>query len=361
MKSLYIFLLLLLSSSLFSQDEILPGLEGQQLIDALVRDYKPDTVLSYGPARDSLFANVYAENDTLECQYTGLKVYLDPTQDPTQFVFKNGTDLGINTEHIWPQSKGARNEPPKSDMHHLYPTRVDVNGDRGSLPFAEVNDNSTNIWYGFDRKQSSIPSTNRDAWSEVGNSTFEPRESIKGNVARAMFYFYTMYRAEADAQDNQYFGIQRRTFCEWHFDDQTDFKEYQRSQRIATYQDDKANPFVLDCTLAFRTYCSDVSGTCLTNLEETPILVTAFDAYPNPFQNTLSINYELPHSGVIELSVYNLLGQQVETLAQGFQTAGTYELEWIPSGDKNNQFYFLHLVIERDGQQQRIIHKIIAR
>jgi hypothetical protein len=47
--------------------------------------------------------------------------------------------------------------------------------------------------------------------------------------------------------------------------------------------------------------------------------------FPNPFNATTIISYELYKSGDIELAVYNLSGQKVLTLCKGFQTAGVYQ------------------------------------
>ncbi|MCU0347379.1 MAG: endonuclease, partial [Saprospiraceae bacterium] len=185
---------LLKTSALAQYQPVFPGLDGQALLDKLVSDYKAPVLLSQSFARDTLFARVYAWQDTLTCVYTGYKIYLNPNDDPTQAAF----DKGINTEHTFPQSLGAMNQA-EGDMHHLYPTREDVNGDRGNLPFAEIPDNQTEDWYYLGQEISSIPTSNIDKYSERGNGRFEPREDHKGNVARAMFYFYTMYKGQADA------------------------------------------------------------------------------------------------------------------------------------------------------------------
>ena len=58
--------------------------------------------------------------------------------------------------------------------------------------------------------------------------------------------------------------------------------------------------------------------------------------YPNPFNPATRISFSLPNGSFVKLSVYNILGQQIEVLVNGFRNAGTYELIWdasnLPSG-----------------------------
>jgi hypothetical protein len=54
--------------------------------------------------------------------------------------------------------------------------------------------------------------------------------------------------------------------------------------------------------------------------------------YPNPFNPKTIINYEIPITNYVDLSIYNLLGQKVATLVDEEQNAGTYQVEWDASG-----------------------------
>jgi flagellar hook assembly protein FlgD len=53
-----------------------------------------------------------------------------------------------------------------------------------------------------------------------------------------------------------------------------------------------------------------------------------YDAYPNPFNPTTTIAYELTNAGDVRLEVINLLGQRVSTLVDEFQQAGRHEVIW---------------------------------
>jgi hypothetical protein len=54
--------------------------------------------------------------------------------------------------------------------------------------------------------------------------------------------------------------------------------------------------------------------------------------FPNPFNPTTIINYELPITNYTELNIYNLLGQRVATLVSEKQEAGQHQVEWDASG-----------------------------
>lgn len=238
----------------FVQQDIFPDKKGQELLNMVVNQYKPNTVLTYNEARDQLWRATAAHNhDSLRCVYTGFAIYLTPaTSDPSEEAYQKG----INCEHTWPQSLGAEGNA-KSDMHHLYPTRIDVNSARGNLPFSDIPDHQTQYWYRLNYKLSNIPSSSIDEYSEINNSWFEPREDHKGNVARAMIYFYTMYKSQANTD---FFNKQLSTFYKWHYQDPVDDEELWRCNFIASKQENKPNPFILDSTLLRRAYFPQYKG-----------------------------------------------------------------------------------------------------
>lgn len=245
----------LMCSAALSRAQILyPSLQGDDLLLAIQQDYTPNLPLSYAQARDTLYANIDVQADSIHAIYTDFSVYLPSNQDPTAALFA----AGINTEHIYPQARGATDgTPPHRNMHHLAPARVDVNQARGNLHFAEIPDNQTDTWYREGVSQSTIPTINIDEYSEVTNTAFEPRESVKGDVARAVFYIHAIYRDQVESVDPVFFEVQRADLCAWHYMDPADDVEKARSQQIAQYQEGKENPFVIDCSVAERIYCTE--------------------------------------------------------------------------------------------------------
>jgi hypothetical protein len=62
--------------------------------------------------------------------------------------------------------------------------------------------------------------------------------------------------------------------------------------------------------------------------------------YPNPFNPRTTINYELPSTLVVDLSVYNLLGQRVARLINERQEAGYHQAEWDASGISSGVYFY---------------------
>ncbi len=349
--------ILLNTSALAQYQPVFPSLDGQELLDSLVKYYKAPVLLSQAFARDTLFKRIYGYHDSLTCVYTGYRIYLDPTQDPTQAAF----DKDINTEHTFPQSLGAMNQA-EGDMHHLYPTRVDVNGDRGNLPFAEIPDSQTDDWYYLGQQVSNIPTSNINLYSERKPGFFEPREDHKGNVARAMFYFYTMYKAQADAANQDFFDSQRQTLCAWHILDPVNEPEWNRTWLIAKYQSGKPNPFVLDCTLPERCYCADFGTKCTPASTEEAAdnqSITLESIAPNPLHDEAVLRFTLPSAGRVRLAVFGAFGNKLDEVDLGWLPIGEQQATWHRPADLSGGICFFRLMIENDGQMASVIEKAI--
>jgi hypothetical protein len=244
-------ILFFLGSLPFGQDVIGEGLYEDELIDFLQGNYKTSTTLGYTNARDTMYLNIDRIDGQVKGVYTNYAVDLPATGvDPSTHLYENG----INCEHVWPQSMYAGSDPMKSDMHVLRPCKDNVNSSRGNNPYNEINDAQTNTWYWLSNQTSSPPSTNIDEYSESSGSNFEPREDRKGDIARTMFYFYTMY---SDVADDDFFEGQKEVLKTWHELDSADEEEIIRTWQIADYQEDKPNPFILDETLIERAYFYD--------------------------------------------------------------------------------------------------------
>jgi protocatechuate 3,4-dioxygenase beta subunit len=76
--------------------------------------------------------------------------------------------------------------------------------------------------------------------------------------------------------------------------------------------------------------------------------------YPNPFNPSTTIDYALNESGIVTLKVYNLLGQEVRTLVNGFQNAGSYHTTFNAQ-ELSSGIYFYRLRIQNNIQTRKMI------
>lgn len=288
----------------YKQIDIFPGDSSFQLINKLVQNYKPVTVLDYNHARVKMYTEIDNLHDSVSCIYSKHTLYLNPSStDPIGYLIKNGDPNGINCEHTFPQSKGAEFGNAKSDMHHLFPARAEVNEARSNFPFGEIQDDQTQVWFYKSQAQSKKPIQMIDEYSESIDGMFEPREDSKGNIARAVFYFFTMYELQAD---RSFFERMKPALCEWHIKDPVDSSEWERTHQIANYQDQRPNPFVLDCSLPKRTYCNNFSG-CQKNVANHDESIIQFTIEPNPFHDKIHI-IRNDINGDCEIEIFNLFG-----------------------------------------------------
>lgn len=79
------------------------------------------------------------------------------------------------------------------------------------------------------------------------------------------------------------------------------------------------------------------SGTATEGADEIPAKsITLYENFPEPFNASTTIQFELPSNSDIKLSVYNLLGQQVRLLADQIFAAGRHSIEWDAKDEFGN-------------------------
>lgn len=215
------------------------GLTGDALKAALHAIVKDHVVIPY-----SEVASVFTVTDA------------DPA-DPTkviQFYTGRPTTADFNKEHVWAKSHGGFDSDAYagySDVHALRPTRPDVNSVRWHLDFDEggtpYSDSGCNLADGL---------------------SFEPRDAVKGDVARALFYMAVRYEGDdppmpdlelvedipslLDAQglpnNDQHTSTPRigrlSTLLRWHVQDPPDDGERRRNDLVFERFQRNRNPFV---------------------------------------------------------------------------------------------------------------------
>lgn len=144
-----------------------------------------------------------------------------------------------NREHVWAKSHGdfGTSAGAGTDLHHLRPTDVSVNSARGSLDFDNGGDyhaEATECRY------------DKDSW--------EPRNSVKGDVARMLFYMAVRYEGDSGEVDLElnnnvnngkapYMG-KVSVLLAWHKLDPVDDFERNRNNIIYEKYQSNRNPFI---------------------------------------------------------------------------------------------------------------------
>ena len=82
------------------------------------------------------------------------------------------------------------------------------------------------------------------------------------------------------------------------------------------------------------------SLTGITAAESAPLTYALMQNFPNPFNPTTQINFDLPFEGQVSLVVYDLIGREVATLAAGFHTAGHHSVTWDASHQASGVYFY---------------------
>jgi endonuclease I len=145
-------------------------------------------------------------------------------------------DDSWNREHVRPKSHGfpSQGQLAHTDIHHLRLGDVTCNSDRGDLDFDE----------------SDFAHADCASWRDA--DSFEPRDAIKGDVARMLFYMDVRYACadgvpdlaliDQDSNSEPLLG-HLCTLLAWNSGDPVDDLERRRHQRIVETQGNR-NPFI---------------------------------------------------------------------------------------------------------------------
>jgi endonuclease I len=211
------------------------GKTGAALLAALDRIACRARVLGYDAARDSMYAYVEdPDNDDLLADvYVGRVATVNSRATAAAANF--------NTEHSWPQSKGAQNDPAMSDIHHLFPSDASANSERSNLPFGVVA--GTPAWTSPDPDGDGDVS--KRGFDGSGTTmVFEPRNAKKGDIARAILYFYVRYNSRRTPNFTLgNFNLEESTLIQWATNDPPDAFERQRNSLAFRAQGNR-NPFI---------------------------------------------------------------------------------------------------------------------
>jgi len=295
------------------------SLTGNSLLTGLRALISTNTYSSYDGAKVYLFQTLENTSGNVTCIYTG-QVY--------NVGYNYSGSTNPNTEHTYAQSwfSSPQTSIKKADLHHLFPSNMVVNSSRGNYPLYTVaNHASANVYY------NDTPWQSYRGNSYSGYTVFEPADETKGNIARALLYFYTRYNDPLTQQNVNMLPV----LVDWSNQDPPDTWEINRNQGVYSFQYNR-NPFVDHPEFVNRIW-GPVD-------EDDPLLPAVSELYlngvwPNPFVQdaTISLQSKAGRSG--KLSIYDIKGRRVKTMELNLQP-GNNELSWDGKDESGQRLFF---------------------
>jgi hypothetical protein len=302
----------------------------------------PHTVISYTNYKSTVMAQFEVRDTTLGrslvvCSYTGERKIFD---DPFDW-----TTVGYSREHSfchsWMPSYPADGNPAKpeySDQHNLYPVNQNqANSPRSNLPMNVITGN--------------VVFTYLDGKVGYNGSqlAYEPRDSQKGNSARAMFYMATAYNGISGLNWHLPTDQDQAILKLWHNADAPDNYEIARNEYIFSQQGNR-NPYVdsvqFACYVNFSNMSYIATGCGDLGINE-QLLQQNLVVFPVPATTEMYVQVNGTHINSYKITA--LSGQLVETksnLTADVLTlnttdfkAGTYFIEVVtPYGKVERKF-----------------------
>ncbi|MBT6870211.1 MAG: T9SS type A sorting domain-containing protein, partial [Candidatus Marinimicrobia bacterium] len=103
-------------------------------------------------------------------------------------------------------------------------------------------------------------------------------------------------------------------------------------------------------------HCDDCCSYTLTN--DANIIPSKFEIinlYPNPFNPQINIEYNLPTTSNVRVSIYNVKGQEVDRLVDSIQYTGFHSLTWVAT-EQNSGIYFVQITADTNIINQKVMY-----
>lgn len=315
------------------------GISGEQLKNTLNDIIKGHTQFSYSSSGTDVWDILkQTDKDTNNANniilfYTGWSV--DAAQE-----YNNGS--GWNREHIWSKSHGdfGTSRGPGTDVHHLRPSDISVNSAKNSRWF----DNCSTPYLDNGIYTGCFTSSENWVW--------QPRDEVKGDVARMIFYMATRYEGESGEPDLELIDYlpsdnntadpvyaKVSTLLEWHNSDPVDNGERNRNNIIYSDFQNNRNPFIDHPEFANLIWSNAVSVAVNKNK-------TQLNTYPNPIKNTFTIDIE---TDITQIAITDIYGKKVYKKDR-LKATKVIDLEGLKSG-----IYIVKVHTEKEVLSARIL------
>lgn len=303
-----------------------------QILVAQIPDGYYDTAVNYGGTDLKLRLNQIIDNH-IEFPYTSSETDVwdilketdkDPNNPNNVILIYSGVSMDgddrfnpFNTngwirEHVWAKSRGdfGTDIGPGTDVHALRPLDIVTNVNRNNRAFNSCTDCEI-----VEDQWGNDTGSKRD----INEYSFEPRDAVKGDVARMLFYMAVRYEGLDGYVDLEltetvlplgdntpFLGVQS-TLLQWHRDDPVDDFERNRNNVIYSYQQNR-NPFIDHPELAEYLWGNNTNDTWGNSLSIPEFEGNSIRLFPNPVQDILTLE-GLTNNTIV--SIYDALGKNI--------------------------------------------------
>ncbi len=318
------------------------NLSGNELKTALYNIIKGHKTFPYTASTTDVWDILKkTDQDTVDTSRVIL-LYTGWTRDAAK---EYDNENGWNREHVWAKSHGdfGTFEGPGTDVHALRPCDVSVNTARWNYDFAEGGE----IYVDPDGTTECRRTSN----------SWEPRDEVKGDVARMIFYMATRYEGENGEPDLEIVDYVNSSpnyeplhgklsdLYKWHLQDTVSDWERRRNDIIYYDFQGNRNPYIDHPEFVDKIWGSLVANEKISSRLKTTV-------YPNPFKSFIKIEIDNQYTGKeIIVNLYNINGKKVINLKS---TAAIIE---IPLEFLENGAYVLEIIYNKNIVQHKLVVK----
>jgi hypothetical protein len=90
----------------------------------------------------------------------------------------------------------------------------------------------------------------------------------------------------------------------------------------------------------WRRPLSEITAVGEEQIEEIPTEFLLSQNYPNPFNPTTTIKYSVPQVSQVQIKIFDVLGNEIETLVNEEKQSGTYELTWYAASLSSGVYFY---------------------
>lgn len=229
---------------------------------------------------------------------------------------------GWTREHVWAKSRGDFGTAlgAGTDCHHLRPENDNINSTRSNLYFDE---GGSEVYY---------DNVFTGCYKNSSRKTFEPRDAVKGDVARMIFYMAVRYEGDGvepdleltesifeDSDKRPLMGV-KSTLLKWNTQDPVDDFERNRNEVVYKYQNNR-NPFIDHPEYGNLIWGSGHSAAVSSNIADEYTVLLA-DGYLN-ITSSHPINI---------VAIHSITGQLLMTMNGNGALSMTVGVSQLPSG-----------------------------